>query len=708
VVLARLLVGTLGVWRAARRAAPADDPAWVMLVQRIARELGIRRPVTLLIGRTGTVPVTWGVVYPVVLLPADADGWSEERRRAVLLHELAHVERFDALTHVLGQLALALFWFDPLVAYGVRRMRAERERACDDLVLAVGTRPTEYADDLLDLVRSLGEAPAPAAALAMARRSEFEGRLLAILDPAVPRGRTSRRATALAGAVVLLAVVPLAGMRPVVARPTAPPPAPRAVRHEAVPLVRAAPAASTSRSAGASCPHARGETVLVGNGPSRLYRLADDVRCLEVVARGDVELTDDGRDVRRLADGATLRVAEWPVDGGRAMRTMDVFGDRGVAVRTYRVDGAVRPPGEGRSWFESVLGVASRRHAFDRAHGESRGESRSESRSVRHAAAVVAAGLAAPATVADAATRPDVAAVLADVRRLPGSADRRDRLTQLAGDPTLGDDALRQVAEAARPIPSSGDRAAVLRAVLRAASGGESPTAVAAVVAAARELPSSGDRRSVLEAATAAGLSSTVLVDLLDVTAELPSSGDQAALLERVAARAGETPAVLRAYFAAVSRLTSDGDRTRVLGAALAAPASDAVLAGALDQARNMASSDAMVRVLLAVLPHRRMERAAVRERWFTTVDAVVSESARRAALLAVLRAEPACVDVQRGVIASAARLASDHQRASVLVAVARGTDALRNATLRARFLDASRAMTSDAEYRRVLDAALP
>ncbi|MDF1505081.1 M56 family metallopeptidase, partial [Roseisolibacter sp. H3M3-2] len=194
VVLLRLALGTFGLARLVRRARPADDPAWVMPLQRLARDLGIRRPVSLYVARTGTVPVTWGVVYPVVLLPADAAEWSEERRRAVLLHELAHVERLDALTQVLAQLATALFWFNPLVVLAGRRLRAERERACDDLVLAAGGVPAAaYADDLLDLVRTLGEASHAGPAPTPARRSEFEGRLLAILDPAAPRTRTDRR-----------------------------------------------------------------------------------------------------------------------------------------------------------------------------------------------------------------------------------------------------------------------------------------------------------------------------------------------------------------------------------------------------------------------------------------------------------------------------------------------------------------------------------
>src|SRR5439155_1479877 len=158
-----------------------------------SRQYGIERPVVLLENAETDVPVTWGIVYPVILLPSTAAQWDEEQRIAVLTHELAHVKRFDALTQLVAQLALALLWFHPLVWMAVRRMRLEREHACDDFVLVAGARPSRYADDLLGLARRLTRPTAPAAAaLAMARRSELEGRLLAILDPATKRS-TDRR-----------------------------------------------------------------------------------------------------------------------------------------------------------------------------------------------------------------------------------------------------------------------------------------------------------------------------------------------------------------------------------------------------------------------------------------------------------------------------------------------------------------------------------
>lgn len=212
-VLLRLIGGLVAVWWLERRAVMVTDGAWLGLAHALAQRLGLQRGVTLLRGKSGSVPMTWGVLQPIVWLPADAEGWTAERRTVVLAHELAHVRRRDALTQWIAHLAVAVHWFNPLVWMAARQLREERERACDDAVIALGTRPAAYADHLLELVRSLGAKGGPAPVMAMARRSQFEGRLLAILDGADRRGGVSRRAalgTALAAGLV---IVPIAAVR---------------------------------------------------------------------------------------------------------------------------------------------------------------------------------------------------------------------------------------------------------------------------------------------------------------------------------------------------------------------------------------------------------------------------------------------------------------------------------------------------------------
>ena len=165
------------------------------------------------------MPFACGILEPTIVLPASAEQWSDSRRRAVIFHELAHVRRRDLVGHTLGRIACALYWFHPLVWTAARHLRAESERACDDLVLSCGARASDYADHLLDIVISVRHQGAPATAMPMARRRELEGRVLAILDPAVARigpGRV-QSATLLAGlgalALSVAAVSPAAPKR---------------------------------------------------------------------------------------------------------------------------------------------------------------------------------------------------------------------------------------------------------------------------------------------------------------------------------------------------------------------------------------------------------------------------------------------------------------------------------------------------------------
>lgn len=210
----RLAYGLARVRWLERSATELTDDEWVRLTDGLSRRLGLGRIVRLLREPAATVPMTWGIFHPVILLPGEADGWESERRRVVLAHELAHVRRWDALTQWIAHVALVVYWFNPLVWMAVRKLREEREHACDDAVLEIGTAPADYADHLLTIVRSLGSAPGPAPALAMARRSQFEGRLLAILDNAVRRNGVSRAAALATSAAALACLVPLAAMRP--------------------------------------------------------------------------------------------------------------------------------------------------------------------------------------------------------------------------------------------------------------------------------------------------------------------------------------------------------------------------------------------------------------------------------------------------------------------------------------------------------------
>ena len=186
-LLGWLAFGALSVRRIVRSGRELDERSWTAPLCEIADRLDLDAVPRLLSSPLIEMPFACGVVEPTIVLPASAEGWNDSRRRAVLFHELAHVKRRDLVGHTLGRVACALYWFHPLVWTAARCLRAESERACDDLVLSCGARASDYADHLLDIVISVRHHGAPATAMPMARRRELEGRVLAILDPAVVR-----------------------------------------------------------------------------------------------------------------------------------------------------------------------------------------------------------------------------------------------------------------------------------------------------------------------------------------------------------------------------------------------------------------------------------------------------------------------------------------------------------------------------------------
>jgi Tol biopolymer transport system component/beta-lactamase regulating signal transducer with metallopeptidase domain len=208
-----VLIGTLSLWCMAPRVRPLTDRSWAVLLESLTARLKLQRPVRLRQSDQVSVPMTWGVLRPIVLLPADAESWPEERRRLVLLHELAHIQRADCLTQMLAQLACAFYWFNPLTWLAARQLRMERERACDDRVLQAGARASDYAQHLLEIARGArGASCASLAAVAMARPSQLEGRLLAVLDGGRSRRAVSRLAALAAVVAGCGAVLPLAAL----------------------------------------------------------------------------------------------------------------------------------------------------------------------------------------------------------------------------------------------------------------------------------------------------------------------------------------------------------------------------------------------------------------------------------------------------------------------------------------------------------------
>ncbi len=130
--------------------------SWGELVGRVCGRLGLGgRGVVVLMSGERTMPMVGGLWRAKLLLPAEAAEWSAGRREAVVVHELAHVKRWDCLTKLVGHVACAAYWFNPLAWWAFRELQREAEGACDDLVVASGQAPSEYAGHLVEVAAGL-------------------------------------------------------------------------------------------------------------------------------------------------------------------------------------------------------------------------------------------------------------------------------------------------------------------------------------------------------------------------------------------------------------------------------------------------------------------------------------------------------------------------------------------------------------------------
>jgi HEAT repeat protein/beta-lactamase regulating signal transducer with metallopeptidase domain len=190
----RFLAGVFAFGRMRRRAHRVDDAAVLELLASCTDRIGTHVTPQLVVTPTVTMPCTAGWLRPVVVLPDESRTWSPERMEVVLLHELGHIRRMDIVPHLIAEMTRIVYWFNPLVWLAAARLRAEAESATDERVVHAGARPSDYADHLLGIVLQAKKAWHPAPLIPLARRTELEGRILAILESgsrALPSGRVA-------------------------------------------------------------------------------------------------------------------------------------------------------------------------------------------------------------------------------------------------------------------------------------------------------------------------------------------------------------------------------------------------------------------------------------------------------------------------------------------------------------------------------------
>lgn len=669
-IFARYCIGTAIVWHAARRSGHVQDADWLALAERTARELDISRPVTLLQSPGQIVPVTWGVLRPVIMLPASASTWQLDRREAVLVHELAHIARFDALTQTIVQFALAVFWFNPLFWFAARQMRNERERACDDLVLAHGTRASFYADDLLAMVRMLTRNTEPAfAALAMARRSEFEGRMLAILDPRTDRRRPGRRGALIAATLSVMIALPLAALRPLPRASSSV--APRAQRattsgsgsatRETVTAQQAAGAGSDLQlssvfgavgnavkrgmsvgQVGASCSSRSGHHVSINSNDSEsTYVISNDSRCLIVRTSGKVTFTDDDARVRSISRGGHVSITEWV---GNDKREYEASPSGSGLQETFSINDKRVDAAANASWLRTVILELVRQDASF-----------------------------APVRAARIRATRGVSGVLSEVHEITGDYAKSAYLDALLGEPGMAPDSVHMILKSGTgELTSDYYKAGFLKHVAQLS---HDETTNAAIASAAGTVSSDYYKNELLASVLASSGSNDAIARQAVVAAGgMESDYYRAGILLNVLGRANQTDASLMSIIGSADHLTSDYYRAAVLDSMVKSQslASKAVYTALLRSADGIPSSYSHAQVLSAILARPDLSSGLALE----TINAV-------------------------------ARLDSDFEKGQLLNIVA-SKAVMKDPEVKAAFFRAAKGIASATAYRTATSGALP
>lgn len=211
-LLAYFAAAALRVAVSLHRLPEVSDPGALALLEGARESQGVRRRVRLKVSKGDATPWAWGVLRPVVVVPEGFTALPAEAQRDALVHELAHIARFDFVTTLLACAICALYWFQPLAWLALRRMARETEQACDDRVLLAGGTHTSYATQLLETAHAIRRIHRPMAATAMARSSSVSTRIASILDPNIRRKAVNGRYVGFVSILTAAVLIPVASL----------------------------------------------------------------------------------------------------------------------------------------------------------------------------------------------------------------------------------------------------------------------------------------------------------------------------------------------------------------------------------------------------------------------------------------------------------------------------------------------------------------
>jgi beta-lactamase regulating signal transducer with metallopeptidase domain len=180
------------------------------LADALAAEAGVPCKVTVSHSPRCSIPFTFGVRRPVILVPAVAAAWPHSWLRSVLTHELAHVRRRDVFIQSIAYAICVLFWFIPPLWIAYSLLLREAETCCDQQVINRGIRGSEYARNIVGLLRaSRGHILFPTMSSTLGRKRMLKARIRKVLSLRPARLGGGARGAVRVLAVCLCCLVPL-------------------------------------------------------------------------------------------------------------------------------------------------------------------------------------------------------------------------------------------------------------------------------------------------------------------------------------------------------------------------------------------------------------------------------------------------------------------------------------------------------------------
>ncbi len=215
-LLVRFFVGRLSLWGLRVQASEIKDEQWTARFARLSNRLAIRRRVRLMASSFTSVPITFGWIKPVILLPIGLINHLDPQEvEAILIHELAHIQRRDYLWNTWQQCLECLFYYHPLTWWLSRQITDEREHLCDEITLQQDANALTYAKALLH-IQEWHTLPRHAALAATGRKDALLHRIQRIIDHSVNPDTMQRKwlipmlMTIPALAIALMAWIPSA------------------------------------------------------------------------------------------------------------------------------------------------------------------------------------------------------------------------------------------------------------------------------------------------------------------------------------------------------------------------------------------------------------------------------------------------------------------------------------------------------------------